>query len=117
MNQIMAHDASHPRTATLDASLEDQWSLHHVLLDRLERETAAEGPSPLPPQLVEVVRAFETLDAGDRRFTVPQLEAVRALLAEYLSSPAWEDDRESLERLHEAFGDLLDRRRTAPLAD
>lgn len=117
MNQIMVHDPSHPRTATLDASLEDQWTLHHVLLDRLEREAAAEGPSPLPPQLAEVARAFETLDAGDRHFTVPQLEAIRALLAEYLSSPAWEDDNESIERLHETVGDLLDRRRTAPLAD
>jgi hypothetical protein len=113
----MAHDLSYPRTATLDASLEDQWTLHHMLQDRLEREAAAEGPSPLPPQLAEVARAFEALDTGDRRFTVPQLEAIRALLAEYRSSPAWEDDRESIERLHDEFGEMLDRRRTAPLAD
>lgn len=97
----MADTSFHPRSATLVVSREDQWTLHHVLLHRLEREAAAEAPTPLSPQLAEVVRAFETFDGGGRRFTVPQLEAICSLLAEYTGSAAWEADREGLRRLHD----------------
>lgn len=103
-------------TETIEASRADQWTLHHVLLDRLEREADGEMPSPLPPQLVEVTTAFETLDAGDLTFTVPQLEAIRAVLGEYMHSAAWEDDHDSLERLYDHLGEVLDTRQTAPLA-
>ena len=112
----MTETRSRVQTETIDVPRADQWTLHHVLLDRLEREAARETPSPLPPELVEANRAFETLDAGDRTFTTPQLHAIRTVVGEYVHSPAWEDEREALERLHRRLGASLDRRpdRTAP---
>ena len=103
-------------TETIDVPCADQWTLHHVLLDRLEREAARETPSPLPPELVEANRAFETLDAGGRTFTLPHLHALRTVVGEYAHSPAWEDERERLERLHRRLGASLERHRdrTAP---
>lgn len=94
-------------TATLDASLEEQWTLHHVLLDRLDRERTEDTLVPLSPRLVEVAHAFEALDAGERSFTTAQLEAIRSLLGEYMVSQRWADDRERLERLHDHVDDLL----------
>jgi hypothetical protein len=96
-----------PHTATLDVSLAEQWTLHHVLLDQLGRECAEDTPAPLSPQLVEVARAFEALDVGERCFTTTQLEAIRSLLPEYMVSQRWADDREQLEKLHDHIGDLL----------
>ena len=95
----------------MDVPRADQWTLHHVLLDRLEREADREVPSPLPPALVEANRAFETLDAGGRTFTLPQLHTIRAVVGEYVHSPAWEDEREGLERLHSRLGASLERQR------
>lgn len=95
------------QTAMLDASLAEQWTLHHVLLDRLDRERAENTPAPLSPRLVEVAHAFETLDAGERRFTTAQLEAIRPLLTDYMFSKRWADDRERLKRLQNHIDDLL----------
>lgn len=103
----MSYTTSTLQTATLDASLAEQWTLHHVLLDRLDREHAEDAPTPLSPRLVEVAYAFEALDAGKRRFTIAQLEAIQPLLAEYMFSKRWADDRERLERLQDHIDDLL----------
>jgi hypothetical protein len=64
----------------------EQWTLHHVLLDRLGEDptVSTEGDAP-----AELRRAFETLDAGERRFTLAQLEAIRDVLATYHHSTTW----------------------------
>ena len=106
----------HPqRTVTLSPPLEEQWTLHHVLLDRIDRE--AEDPSRVDSPPVEAYQAFETLDAGGTSFTIAQLEAMRTILAEYHHSPDWERDRTRIERLLRRVSDRLERHRTASSAD
>lgn len=83
----------------LSLPLEEHWKLHHVLLDRLERERAEE-------ELTEsgssgaILQAFETLDTGDTSFTGEQLDVMRTILAEYHHSSHWSvAERSRLERL------------------
>ena len=87
------------RSVALSLPPEEQWTLHHVLLDRIEREARAEDAATVSPPSVEVYEAFETLDAGETSFTVVQLDAIRTLLAEYHHVPSWELDRSRVERL------------------
>ena len=103
-----------PRTVTLSPSLEEQWTLHHVLLDRIDRE--AEEPASVDSPPVEAYRAFERLDVGKTSFTVAQLEATRAILAEYHHDPEWERDRPRLERLLRRISDRLEEQQPARLA-
>lgn len=89
-----------PRSITLSVPPTDQWTLHHVLLYRIERESrtdATTGNEPPPPELYE---AFETLESGDTRFTIAQLEAMQDILAEYHHcTDWWEVERTRIERL------------------
>jgi len=114
-------DRSHEnetRTVPLSLSPADQWTLHHVLLDRIEREPRAAEPTAIEPPPVEIFQAFETLDAGDTRLTVRQLDAIQNLLAEYHHAPAWgEVERARIERLLDRVTTLLDRGRATPSAD
>ena len=103
------------RTVTLSPPLEEQWTLHHVLLDRIERE--AEEPASVDSPPVEAYRAFERLDDGRRSFTVAQVEAMRTIIAEYHHSPEWEHDRSRLERLLRRLSDRLEEPQSARLAD
>jgi hypothetical protein len=109
-------DASDPPEQSLRLALslppEEQWTLHHVLLDRIERETTAEQTNADSPP-VEVFRAFERLDAGETSFTVAELEAIQAVLAEYHHATTWwELERARLERLLHRVTDLVAQRRT-----
>jgi hypothetical protein len=78
----------------------EQWTLHHVLLHRIEREVAE---SSVEPPSVAVFRAFAALDAGETAFTDPELEAIQSVVAEYhYSTDWWEIERARLEtRLYE----------------
>ena len=89
-----------PRSITLSLPPEEHWTLHHVLLDRIEQETTAEEPADVDPPPVEVFQAFETLDAGETSFTIAQLKAMQTVLAEYHYSPTWwEIERSRIEQL------------------
>lgn len=102
------------RSVTLPLSPGERWTLHHVLLDRIERGSTATDPSSVDPSPLEVVRAFETLEDGETRFTIAQLEAVRTVLAEYHHSPRWGGrDRTRIEQLLYQVTDVLDQHRTA----
>lgn len=106
------------RSVTLSLSLEEQWTLHHVLLDRIEQRTTEESPTSSEPPPVEVFRAFETLDAGGTSFTLAQLEAIQAVLAEYHhSTTRWELERARIEQLLHRVATRLDRHRVTPSAD
>lgn len=91
--------ASLPTTVKTPLSLSraEHWTLHHVLLHRIERE--ATEPDIEPPS-VAVFRAFASLDAGETAFTEPELEAIQSVLAEYhYSTDWWEVERAQLETL------------------
>lgn len=111
----MPDSPHHARSIALQLPPGEQWTLHHVLLDRIERDaTAADAPSAGPPP-VEVVRAFETLDAGETRFTLAQLEAIQALLGAYHHAPSWELDRPRLEQLLRRVADALEQHGGTPV--
>lgn len=64
----------------------EQWTLHHVLLHRLERGFS--DPNSVPPPAA-VFQAFTTLDSGEVSFTDAELRAIETVLAEYHHSTDW----------------------------
>ena len=91
--------ASLPTTVKTPLSLSqaEHWTLHHVLLHRIEREAAELS---VEPPSVAVFRAFASLDAGETAFTEPELEAIQSVLAEYhYATDWWEVERAHLETL------------------
>jgi hypothetical protein len=102
-----------PPAATLSLTPEQHWTLHHVLLDRIDQEstevTADAGPPPL-----EVFQAFEMLDSGSSQFTLAQLEAIQDVLAEYQRSPTWwEVERSQIEGILHHVTQLINHLRPA----
>ena len=89
-----------PHSITLSLSREAQWTLHHVLLDRIDRAGTADAPTSDESPSLEVYQAFERLDAGSTCFTLPQLEAIQTVLGEYHhTSTWWELERAKIEDL------------------
>jgi len=89
-----------PRTVTLSLPPEAAWTLHHVLLDRIEQEATEATPASVEAPPIEVFQAFERLDAGEPSFTIAQLEAIQTVLMEYHhASTWWELERAGIERL------------------
>ena len=102
------------RSVTLSLPREEQWTLHHVLLDRIEQEATAKDPASIDPPPVEVFQAFETLDAGKTSFTIPQLTAIQTILAEYHHSPTWwEIERPQIEQLLHHVAESIEQHQTA----
>lgn len=100
------------RSISLSLSREAQWTLHHVLLDRIDRAETADTPTSDDPPPVEVYQAFETLDAGSTCFTRPQLEAIQMVLGEYHhTSTWWELERAQIEDLLRRITARLDQYR------
>lgn len=93
----MTTESQPSRSVTLSLTREERWTLHHVLLHRIERTETTSETEPPPP---EVFQAFEVLDAGDTRFTTAQLEAMQDVLAAYQRrTDWWETERARVERL------------------
>ena len=92
-------------TVTLSLSPAEQWTLHHVLLDRIDQESTAGEPSRTDPPPLEVFHAFERLDAGRSTFTRSQLAAIEPVVARYHHSPEWEEDRARLEEILHLISD------------
>jgi len=110
----MPDNAHDPATIRLSLDRESRWTLHHVLLDRLEREARANDPTGIDPPPVAVFDAFETLDAGETSVTTAELEAMRAVVAEYHHSTSWwELERSRLEGLLHLLTALLEERGAA----
>jgi hypothetical protein len=103
--------ASFPtRTVTLSLPPAERWTLHHMLLDRIEREATATDPADVDPPALAVFHAFETLDAGEARFTRAELAAMQAVLAEYHHAGTWwEGERGRLETLLHRVSTELER--------
>lgn len=114
----MPEYAGSPRTVTLSLSTEEQWTLHHVLLDRIEAESTVSEPSRVDAPPVEAFQAFETLDRGETSFTVAQLATIRSVLSEYHhSSSWWEIERPRIEQLLHRVSEPIEDRRAAQTVD
>ena len=71
---------------SLPPSRAEQWTLPHVLLHRIERESSNPGEESPP---MTVFCAFETLDAGETAVTDVELKTIQSVLAEYHHSTDW----------------------------
>lgn len=97
------------QSTSLSPPLEEHWTLHHVLLDRIEQEQTAANATDVDSPPLELFQAFDTLDDGDLQFTDAQLEAMRDVLAEYQrSTDWWEVERSSIEQLLERITAALE---------
>ena len=100
---------SQPSATTLSLPPKEHWTLHYVLLDRIDQETTVGDTAEVDPPPVEVFQAFETLDAGETSFTIAQLEAIQGVLAEYHHSPTWwEIERPQFEQLLSRITELIE---------
>lgn len=114
----MPDTSPHSRSVTLLLPREEHWTLHHVLLDRIEQEALAEEPSSVDPPPVAVFQAFETLDAGETSFTIAQLTAIQTILAEYHHAPTWwEIKRSWIEQLLHRITKRIEQHQAALAAD
>lgn len=104
--------STHPRSArstTLLLPPEELWTLHHVLLHRIEQEQTASDTTRVEPPPLEVFQAFDALDGGESRFTAAQIEAIRDVLAtHHPSSDCWEIERSRVERLLQRVSTVLE---------
>lgn len=90
------------RSTSLSLSLEGRWTLHHVLLHRIEQEETATNATDVDSPPLELYQAFDAVDEGKLRFTDAQLEAIQNVLAEYQrSTDWWELERSRIEDLLE----------------
>ena len=99
---------SHSQSVTLALSTKEQWTLHHVLLDRIEEETTSAATTGVNPPPVAVYRTFKTLDSGETTFTIAQLNAIHPILAIYHHSSDWETDRPELKALLQRIANHID---------
>ncbi len=86
----------------LALSREEQWVLHHVMLDRMELE--ARSPEADAPS-IEIYRVFKKLEAGTHRFTRRERRLLREELERYVEA------RDTPERDRPTARKLLDRLR------
>ncbi|WP_331234393.1 DUF7853 family protein [Natronorarus salvus] len=87
-------------TVSLSLSPDEHWTLHHVLLHRIDRERTTEDPTGIDPPELAVYQAFESIDAGYTEFTDDQLAAMAGVVSEYHHSTSWwETERSTLEAL------------------
>lgn len=86
----------------LALSREEQWLLHHVMVDRMELE--ARSPEADPPS-VDVYRIFDKLEAGTHWFTRRECRRLRDELEGYVGA------RDTPERDRPTARAILDRLR------
>lgn len=105
----MTNGLSRQPTGTLRLPPAEQWTLHHILLDRIEQEATADKPTGLDPPPLAVYNAFETLDTGRLTFTADELGAIQSVLAEYHHSTGkWELERSQIEHILHRIGEQMD---------
>ncbi|WP_449404325.1 DUF7853 family protein [Halalkalicoccus subterraneus] len=89
--------SSSEKKQPLSLRRDEQWTLHHVLLHRLEQGFS--DPNSAPPP-ADVFWSFTTLDSGEVSFTDAELRAIESVLAEYHHSTGWwASERSRLESL------------------
>lgn len=112
-------DNSHEtRRVTLPLTREEEWTLHHVLLDQIVQESIAEETSCDDTPPAGVYQAFESLDTGETTFTIDQLRAVHKTLTEYLHTTETENiEYTRIEQIHHHISERLDDHNAAPSAE
>ncbi|WP_306053907.1 DUF7853 family protein [Natronococcus wangiae] len=65
----------------INLSREEQWVLHHVMLDRMELE--AQSPADTDPPSIAVYRVFEKLEAGTHQFSQSECQCLQDELRQY----------------------------------
>ena len=101
------------RAQALSLAPADLWTLHHVLCDRLDAELTATDATAVDPPPLAVYTAFETLEAGERRITVAELEVIRDVVSQYHHrTDEWAADRARLEQVLETVTQTLERARS-----
>lgn len=91
-------DSNRQSEHALDLSRDEQWILHHVVLDRMELEAQAPADTDAPP--VALYRVFEKLEAGTYRFSQREYDCLRDEVREYVEcAETPERDRPVAERL------------------
>lgn len=101
------------RPINLALPLAAQWTLHHVLLERLDRERTTADPTGIEPPPLAVYTAFETLETGETRVTPVELEACLDVVADAHHQPAWATERGRLEGLLQTLTRALERTRSS----
>ena len=71
------------RQLTFSLSRDEAWTVHHVVLDRIEAEATA---TDREPPSIDVFRVFEKLENGTAQFTRTELQALRFELDSYRAS-------------------------------
>ncbi len=96
--------------STLGLSREEQWVLHHVMLDSIEMESRAPENADPPP--LAVYQVFEKLDTGTRRFTGHERRCIRDELRRYADAENTPDRDKPIAK---SILDRLERRKSAIL--
>lgn len=97
-------------TVSLELTRTQEWTLHHVLLDRIEEgDEQSTGTASIPS--LAIYRAFDRLDVGYQRFTMDELEEMQTLLGEYQRSTSWwEAERGEIEEVLQRIAVRIDER-------
>lgn len=74
---------------TLSLSREEQWVVHHVMLDRMELE--AQAPAETDPPPLDVYRIFEKLEGGIHWFSQRECQCLRNELSQYAEEKSTPD--------------------------
>ena len=92
---------------SLTLTREEEWVLHHLMLDRMELE--ARSTEPDPPS-VDIYRIFDKLEGDTHWFTSRECRLLREKLGRYAEARDTPDrDRPTARRLLERLGEA-DRR-------
>ncbi|MDQ2052793.1 hypothetical protein RBH26_20340 [Natronolimnohabitans sp. A-GB9] len=102
--------SSSSRSLALSFAPDELWTLHHVLLHRIDAEHRATDETTVDPPPLEVYTAFDTLENGETHFTVAELEAIRDVISQYHHrTDWWEIERDRLEQVLETITQTLER--------
>jgi hypothetical protein len=98
-----------PPLVPLGLGAREQWVLHGVLADRVERSRRRRATAPPPP---EVGRTLRKVESGRLLFTVAELRAARETLLGYLGGGSVPDgERRAVRRVVERIGEARARAR------
>ena len=106
----MSTATAEPPLVPLRLSSREQWVLHHVLSNRIDRPRRAPGRAP--PPAPEIHQALRKIESGTTFYTVPELRRTREALTAYLrNGTVAAGERREVGHLLERIDDALARRR------